>query len=94
MVPSVSVLCKYFLLFIFCLLVFFFFNFLSHLRIFHSFGDVTITSEGLQILTYTRNLLPSSSGGSLACHTYSDTGHPFIMVISEDRAFKSGAVTT
>ena len=27
---------------------------------------------------------PLSSEGSLACHTYCDTGHPFIMVISED----------
>ena len=25
-----------------------------------------------------------SSEGSLSCHTYFDTGHPFIMVISED----------
>ena len=40
--------------------------------------------EGLQILTYTRHSLPLSSEGSLACHTYRDTGHPFIMVISED----------
>ena len=35
--------------------------------------------EGLQILTYARHLLPLSSNGSLACHTYYDTGHPFIM---------------
>ena len=27
---------------------------------------------------------PLSSKGSLECHTYCDTGHPFIMVISED----------
>ena len=27
---------------------------------------------------------PLSSEGSLACHTYRDTGHPFLMVISED----------
>ena len=56
----------------------------SHSRIFHSYGDVTITGEGLQILTYARHSPPSSSDGSLACHTYFDTGHPFIMVISED----------
>ena len=43
-------------------------------------GDVTITGEGLQILSYTRHLLPLSSDGSLACHTSCDTGHPFIMV--------------
>ena len=40
-------------------------GFMSHSRIFHSYRDVTITGEGLQMLTY-------------------DTGHPFIMVISED----------
>ena len=56
----------------------------SHSRIFPSFGDVTIPDEGLQILTYARHFWPSSSGGSLACHTYRDTEHPFIMVISED----------
>ena len=32
---------------------------LSHSRIFHSFGDVTITGEGLQILPYARHSLPS-----------------------------------
>ena len=31
---------------------FFVWNISSHSRIFHSFGDVTITSEGLQIVTY------------------------------------------
>ena len=42
-----------------------------------------------------------SVDGSSAFHTYRDTGHPFIWVISEDhdthsycRAFGSGAVTT
>ena len=55
---------------------------LSHSRIFHSYGDVTIVGEGLQIWTYPRQ---SSSEGSLACHAYCDTGNPFIMVISEDR---------
>ena len=58
--------------------------FFSHSRFFHSYGDVTITGEGLQILTYARHSWPLSSEGSLACHTYCDTGHPFIMVISED----------
>ena len=58
--------------------------FLSHSRIFHSFGDVTIGGERLQILTYARHLWPLISEGSLACHTYCDMGHPFIMVISED----------
>ena len=57
----------------------------SHSRIFHSYGDVTFASEGLQILTYPRHLWPLSSEGSLTCHTYCDTDLPFIMVISEDR---------
>ena len=50
----------------------------------HSYGDVTITGEGLQILTYARQSRPLSSKGYLVRHTYCDTGHPFIMVISED----------
>ena len=54
------------------------------LDIFHSYGDVTITSEGLHILTYTRHSSHLRSEGSLACHTYCDTWHPFIMVITED----------
>ena len=51
---------------------------------FHSYGDVTITGERLQILIYARHLWPLSSEGSFAYHTYCDTGYPFIMVISED----------
>ena len=76
----------------------------SHLRIFHSHGDVTITFEGLQILSwnFARHSWLLSIEGSLACQTYSDTGHPFIMVISSRtcdthifcRALSSGAVTT
>ena len=50
----------------------------SHSRIFHSYGVVTITDEGLQILTYmyARHSWLLSSEGSLACHTFCDTGHP------------------
>ena len=55
----------------------------SHSRIVHSYGDVTITGDGLQILTYARHSRLSSEG-SWACHTNCDTGHPFIMVIAED----------
>ena len=55
----------------------------SHLRI-HSYGEVTITGEGVQILSYAQHSWPLSSEGSLACHTYYDTGQPFMMVISED----------
>ena len=47
----------------------FLFGFSYHSRIFHSYGDVTITSEGLQILNYARHSWLLSSEGSLACHT-------------------------
>ena len=40
--------------------------------------------EGLQILTSARHSWLLSSEGSFACHTYCDTGHPIIMVISEN----------
>ena len=40
--------------------------------------------EGLQIFTYARHSWPLRNRGSFACHTYCDTGHPFIMDISED----------
>ena len=40
-------------------------GFTSHSRIFHSYWDVTIIVEGLQILTYTRHSWPLSSKGSL-----------------------------
>ena len=58
-----------------CLLGLFVWIFLSISRIFHSFGDVIITGEGLQILTYTRHSL--SSEGSSACLTYCQRGNPF-----------------
>ena len=69
-----------------CGLIFFLFvwDLSSHSRIFQSYGDVTITGEVLHILTFARQLLPFSSEGSLACHTYCDIGHPFIIIISED----------
>ena len=58
--------------------------FSSNSIIFHSFGDIIIAGEGLQILTYARHSWPLISEGSLACHNFCDTGHPLIMVISED----------
>ena len=45
-------------------------------------GDVTITGEWLQILTYALHLWPLNSEGSLTCNTYCDTKHPFIMVMT------------
>ena len=59
-------------------------GFMVPLENFYSFGDFTITGERLQILAYVRYLGPLGSDVSLLCHTYCDTGHPFIMVISED----------
>ena len=47
-------------------------------------GDVPITGEGLQILTYARHSWQLDSEDSLAWHTYCDTGRPFIMGITED----------
>ena len=66
------------------LIVCFLFVYLFVSSIFHLYGDVTITGEGLQILTYARHSWPFSSVASFTCHTYCDTAHPFIMVISED----------
>ena len=43
-----------------------------------------MTGEVLQILTYARHSWPLNIEGFLACHTYGITGHPFIMVISEE----------
>ena len=42
----------------------------SHSRMFHSYGDVIMTGEGLQMLTYARHSWPLSSEGSLTCHTH------------------------
>ena len=57
---------------------------LGFIEFFHSYGDVTIIGEGLQILTYARHSWPLNSEGSLASHTYCGTGHQFIIFISED----------
>ena len=43
-----------------------------------------MAGEGLQMFTYARHSWPLSIEGSLACHTYCDTGHPFIIFIFED----------
>ena len=51
---------------------------------FRTYGEVTIAGEGLHILTYARHSWLLRNEGSLAYHTYCDTGHPFIMIISED----------
>ena len=56
-------------------------DFSSHSKIFHSYGDVTIAGEGLQILN-ARHPWPLSSIGSLACHIYCDTGYPSAVELS------------
>ena len=65
---------------------------------FHSYGNFIITGKGLCTLTYARHSWSLSIEDSLECHTYSDMGHPFIMVIFEDpwhcRAFSKVADTT
>ena len=70
----------------YCVCFFVLEGFSSHSRIFHSYGDVIIANEGLQILTYARHscIWPLRSEGSLACHTC-DTGiRLYIIVISEN----------
>ena len=56
----------------------------SKSRTFNSYVDVTNGSEWLQRLTYTRHSWQLSNKDSLACYNYCDSGHSFIMVISED----------
>ena len=79
-------------------LILFYGSFLS--RMFHSYGDVTITGEGLQILTFARISWPLSSEGYLTCHTYCNIGSPFVIIIRTldtytcCRAFGSGAATS
>ena len=65
----------------------FFFVCTSHSRMFYSYGDVTITEEGLQILTFAQHSWPLSSQGSLAGHTYCN-------IHIHRSAFSIGAVTT
>ena len=65
------------------LLLLFFQSFTCHTRVFN-YGDVAITVEGLQNVTYTQHSWPLSIEDSLANHTYCDTAHPFKMVIFED----------
>ena len=68
----------------------------SHSKIFHLFGNVTIAVKGCNYFLLCRwraaiiffyyiwHLSPLRSKVSLAYHTHCDTGHPFIMTISED----------
>lgn len=56
-------------------------GFTHHLRIFHSYGNVNITCEGLNMFSYTRRWRPLNREGYLDYQTYYDTGHQFITVI-------------
>ena len=62
---------------------FVFLGFFVLLENFSLFGEITVTGEGLQVYDIFSELM-SSSGCSLTCHTYCDTGQPCIMDISED----------
>ena len=62
---------------------FFLFVILRPTREFVTHRNVTITSERLQILTYSCHSWPLSSEGSLAYLTYCNIGQQFIMVISK-----------
>ena len=59
-------------------------GFPSHSRIFHTYWDVFISGEELQIFTYAQHSRSLSVRIFLACHIYCAMGHLFIMVISEN----------
>ena len=70
-------------------------------RIFYTYGDVTITGVGLQILTDAWHSLPLSCEAPLACHTYCDTGIRLYWSFPRTRdthtycrSISNGAVTT
>ena len=56
-------------------------NFFTHME---TYDMETINGEELQTLTYAWHSWPLSSECSLACRNYCDTGHPSMMVFSED----------
>ena len=60
------------------------FGFFRPTREFFTHMETSPAGEGLQIFTFDRHSWPLSSEGSLTCHTYCDTGHPLLMVTSED----------
>ena len=77
----------YFLyLFFFFLLFWFFFFWVIHptREFFTHLKTSPLPIKGCKFYTFARHLWPLSSEGSLACHTYCNTGHPFIMIISGD----------
>ena len=72
-----EMLCKVYVYF--CLFVC---GFPSLSIIFHSNWDVTIAGDGLEFcLTFARQSWSLGNESSLACYTYCDTGHSYIMII-------------
>jgi hypothetical protein len=65
-----------------CLIIY---CFTSRSRIFHLYGDVTITGEGRSG--------PSSRDGFLSCHTYCDKGPRFFRSLPKDRPIQSPLTT-
>ena len=59
-------------------------GFSSYSRMFHTYGDISITDNRLKKFSYARQLWTLSSEGFLECHSHCDTGHPFSLVISEE----------
>lgn len=57
-----------------CVCLFLCLEFLVPLKIVHSFGNITIVCEGVQILTFARLLWRLGSDGSVVCQVYCDTG--------------------
>lgn len=57
-----------------CVCLFLCLEFLVPLKNVHSFGNITIVCEGVQILTFARLLWRLGSDGSVACQVYCDTG--------------------
>ena len=54
------------------------------MTIFGGVGGLGLSSQSKFFQWFLKSWNFLSNEGSLACHTYCDTGHPFIMVISED----------
>jgi hypothetical protein len=70
------------------------YSFTSCSRIFHLYGDVTMTGEGLQNLGLdARRSGPLSREGSLSCHTYCETGPRFFRSHPKDCPIQSPVMT-
>jgi hypothetical protein len=67
--------------------------FMSHSRIFHLYGDITITGEGLQNLGLCSVLRVFEQGGSLSCHTCCDTRPRFYRSHPKDSPIHSPPTT-